>query len=61
MERNALESILKDHARFFSEMSDEKYVQTLNDKFDSVIRSEDLHMQYFYETERTPELAKASF
>jgi hypothetical protein len=60
VETVALETLLKDQAKLLLDVSEQNNAQVLNEQFDSLIKRKALQMEYFYETEATPQLEKVS-
>jgi hypothetical protein len=62
IEPSALETILRDQANLLLTMNHENIVnvQALAAQFNSIIKLQGWHMEYFYETEKSPQLAKIS-
>jgi hypothetical protein len=60
METAALETVMKDQANLPLVTNLRKDVQALTDQFNSVIKRQGLHMEYFYEAKETPQLVKVS-
>lgn len=63
METAALETVVKDQTNLPLVINLRKDVQALTDQstqFNSVIKRQGLHMEYFYETKEPPQLGKIS-
>lgn len=60
METAALETMMKDQANVPLVMNCGKDVQALTDQFNCVIKRQGLHIEYFFETEKSPRLGKVS-
>jgi len=52
--------MMKDKAKTFLDLNDQKSTQTLNDNFNEIIERRELHMQYSYENEITAYYDKVS-
>jgi hypothetical protein len=62
IEPSALETILRDQANLLLPMNhgNNVNVQALTAQFNSIIKLQGWHMEYFYETEESPRLEKVS-